>query len=173
MLELIKRKDHDETTELVVKTNNGEFCIHRCEDGNMQVGSEKDSIIESYVISPENIDIYSKFSTLYKRLYNGVDEEAITIASKEFSYNEASYLTIAIDKESRNIILTLTRSNSSSWRNHSWVTVPDELIPIFNELYEGLSNISDVNNQMSISEYVDIVINDLVRTRTILSGSRK
>lgn len=183
MLELVKKKSHDATVELIVKTNEGEFAIHRCEDGDIQVGSESNTGIESYVISTENIEIYNKFAALYKKLYNGVDEEDITIASREFQYDEASYLTVGIDKGTRSIILTLTESDSSTWKDHSWVTIPNDLQPLFNALYEGLNNLNDKANQISILEYIDIVMNDpeqkgeynndLVRTRKILSGNKQ
>ncbi|MBR5662158.1 MAG: hypothetical protein IKX00_00730 [Bacilli bacterium] len=170
MLKLIKQRNEDETVDAVIKTNEGAFIVTKDINeylyfGHFENDPEKVNPIE-FRITQDDFIIYKMFFNLFKDLNKEDELTEVEVLSSGFKPEEASSLGINLDKDSGDILVTLTKSLSSEWRNCYWVKVPVEISRAFNDLYKDLLAYEKGSNETLLFDYMCLDENNLVRTRS-------
>ena len=170
MLKLIKQKNTDDTIDAVIKTNEGAFIVTKDINEDLYLGHfendpEKEKPIE-FRITQDDFIIYKMFFNLFKDLNEEQELKEVEVLSTGFKPEEASSLGIDLDKDSGDIVLTLTKSLSSEWKNSYWVQVPANISKAFNDLYKDLLVYEKESNETSLFDYANLDENSVVRTRS-------
>lgn len=172
MLKLVKQKNDDNTIDVIVKTNEGEFIVAKDINGYLSIGHfekgyEDDKPI-NFRITQEDYIIYKFFFKVFTDLNEYDELGKVEIVSSEFEPNEASILTVDFDEDTSDIILTLTKSLSKEWKNGYWVEIPSykPITVTFSNLYNELLEYEKDSNQISVFEYFGIDDKQFVRTRS-------
>ena len=168
MLEVSKRKTHDNTTDIIVRTNEGEFILAQDAYKDVSIGCLKNdgSVEAEFRITQDDYVIYKIFFKFLKDLNVADDLEKVSILSTRYEPYEASALTVEFDEATSDIVLTLILSNIKKWRNEYWVEAPEEFSNTFKILYNELLEYNKSSNQITIFEYFGIDDKQFTRTRS-------
>ena len=169
MLELNKKKTDGNTTDIIVKTNQGEFIVAKDSNGNVSIGcfkkDEKSVKPMEFRITQDDYIIYKIFFKFFKDLNVADDLEKIEIISRDFKPEEASTLTVDLDEDTADIVLTLTISDPKQWRKEYWVDAP-LCTNTFNNLYNELLDYEKASNEETIFEFFEIDETSFMRSRS-------
>lgn len=187
MLELNKRKNINDSEEIVVGTNQGEFIVSQEENEGIYIGFiESDPEIKAPIefrITKENYDIYQIFDKLFNNLRfvdfnNKIPQKlnSVTLLSDDFKPEESSSLTIRENKDSEDLSLIFSKSKSDKWKDTYFVKLTNiEFMSaveyqVFSNFIEELKSYSPKNRQIHIEEYLYKQRSSKQRTRMKLSG---